>query len=86
MMNVDINKLEINPKKIDMYYFEKADKDILSKIYKNKILMRVSDVGYYVEDQITEKTLVNELFRYQNSEYLNKISDLKKQKEICYSE
>ncbi|MBQ8293756.1 MAG: hypothetical protein IJX78_08160 [Bacilli bacterium] len=72
-----VNKLEINPKKIDMYYFKKADKDILSKIYKNKILMRVSDVGYYVEDAITEKTLVNELFRYQSSEYLNKISDLK---------
>lgn len=70
-------KLEINPSKIDIYYFEQNNENITEELFKNKILMRVSDIGYYIEEEITEKTIINDLFSYKNSKYVNKISDLK---------
>ncbi len=69
--------LEINPSKIDIYYFEKNNANITSELFKNKILMRVSDVGYYIDEHINEKSIISDLFNYKNSKYLNKISDLK---------
>lgn len=70
-------QLEINPEKIDIYYFKKNNENITEELFRNNILMRVSDVGYYIEDKITEKTIINDLFNYKNSKYVNKISDLK---------
>lgn len=75
--NKDKILLEIQMEKTDIYYFKKDSKNLMSKIYQNKILMRASDIGYFIDEDITEKKLINDLFRYKNSKYLNKISDLK---------
>lgn len=70
-------KLTINGDKIDCYYFKKGDNNLTSTIYKNKILKRASDVGYYIDEEVDEKFFIDRLYTYKDSRYLNKISDLK---------
>ncbi len=69
--------LKINSKKMDLYVFYHNEPNILSKIYDAKMLMSVSDVGYSIDFDYNEKSLFSDLFKYKDSKYGFKISDLK---------
>ncbi len=69
--------LMINSNKMDVYVFYYDEPNILAKIYDTKMLMSVSDVGYSIDSDYNEKSLFSDLFKYKDSKYGFKISDLK---------
>ena len=73
----ELPTLLINSQKMDVYVFYHNEPNILSKIYDTKMLMSVSDAGYLMDFDYNEKNFFSDLFKYKDSKYGFKISDLK---------
>ncbi len=69
--------LRINNDKIDIFYFKKNSPNLLSQIYDVKMLIKASDLGYSIDKEYNANKLIDDIFRGNKSNNINKISDLK---------